>query len=259
MNAKIKVTAQINAAPNCVYPGMKEMIEKDISVPPKGTFNLPIWKPDLIFCGDVRWSPPFTIRYEPSTQVDITEVPIHTYAIRCTSIDDGKPCNPQQKCGGGYCVRGICTNSTLCFNDDCKCAPETEAQCTDNKRCVTLGAIHLGVKPKCNLSEECVTGYLNQTTGMCAKSPDQRDQENLIYWILIIIGLIVVPATAIILVFYFKTQSEEARQKRLQAETELVISQILKRNMKLEQSINGSTKSIDKSTLLEKRSNNSKG
>lgn len=91
-------------------------------------------------------------------------------------INDGEPCSSSNECGGGYCVRGICTNSDVCFNNDCKCSSD-EIQCLDNKRCVKKGIIPMDVKPECNMTQECITGYIDSETSLCAKSPAQLNAE----------------------------------------------------------------------------------
>lgn len=92
-----------------------------------------------------------------------------------TCLNDGMSCTIAQDCGSGYCIEGHCSNSESCFNNDCKCASD-EIQCNDNK-CVKKGVIPLDVKPKCNMDEECTSGYIDKESGLCAKSPNQMEEE----------------------------------------------------------------------------------
>ena len=90
--------------------------------------------------------------------------------------NDGGSCSLSNECGGGYCVRGVCSDSDVCFNTDCNCTSD-EIQCNDNKRCVEKYSVSIGVKPECNKPQECVTGYIEQKTELCAKSPTQIEEE----------------------------------------------------------------------------------
>jgi len=87
----------------------------------------------------------------------------------CTN--DGLSCSINADCGGGYCVEGICNNQSLCYHNDCKCSLD-KVQCSTNDKCVTKASLEVGSKPICRL-EECKTNYINQSTGECAKSPEQ--------------------------------------------------------------------------------------
>lgn len=80
-------------------------------------------------------------------------------------LNDGQNCTDSSQCGGAYCVRGYCSHSDSCFNNDCKCASD-EIQCGDNTQCVKKNSVQLGFKPVCRF-EECITGYLNKN-GACA-------------------------------------------------------------------------------------------
>jgi hypothetical protein len=95
-----------------------------------------------------------------------------------TCLNDGEFCNLSQECGSGFCIRGYCSASEDCFNNDCKCASD-EIQCTDNKRCMKISSVPIDVKPGCGLYQECVTSYMNATTGLCSKSPTQLQEEEI--------------------------------------------------------------------------------
>jgi len=82
-----------------------------------------------------------------------------------TCLNDGQNCTDSLQCGGNNCIRGLCSNSKVCFNNDCKCSSD-EIQCTDNTRCVKKNSVQLGFKPICNI-QECITGYTNKN-GACA-------------------------------------------------------------------------------------------
>jgi len=82
-------------------------------------------------------------------------------------LNDGQACNDSINCGGNNCVRGYCSNSKVCFNNDCKCNSTDEIQCNDNTNCVKINSVNLGFEPICRV-EECITGYINNKTGACA-------------------------------------------------------------------------------------------
>ena len=84
-----------------------------------------------------------------------------------TCLNDGQICNDSIYCGGDHCVRGYCSDSKACFNNDCKCNSTDEIQCNDNANCVKINSVELGFKPVCR-AEECKTGYINNKSGACA-------------------------------------------------------------------------------------------
>ena len=49
--------------------------------------------------------------------------------------NDGISCSLPNECGGNYCIESYCSNSEVCYNNNCKCATN-EIQCSDNKKCV---------------------------------------------------------------------------------------------------------------------------
>ncbi len=106
--------------------------------------------------------------------VNVTECEICPSKEIC--LNDGASCVNKNQCGGENCVEGRCSASENCYNNDCEC-DSNEVQCTDNKRCVKKFVIPLDNMPKCNLPEECVYEYINTTTGLCAKSPAQKQEE----------------------------------------------------------------------------------
>ncbi len=90
--------------------------------------------------------------------------------------NDGISCTNPQDCGSNSCVEGYCSNSALCYNNNCKCSAD-KIQCNDNKRCVTKGIVPLDVKPECNKSQECATGYIDPNSNLCTKSPSQLEAQ----------------------------------------------------------------------------------
>lgn len=130
-----------------------------------------------LFCNEYYFYDEYSIKYLDSEVVDVRPVEEKTYVSVCDGKDDGKLCDSSNECGGGYCVKGICTFSELCHNNDCDC-DSNEVQCTNNKQCVEKGIVRVDARPKCDLPEECETGYINEDTGLCAKSPSQIEEEN---------------------------------------------------------------------------------
>lgn len=147
-------------------------------------------------------------------------------------LDDGSPCTNPTACGGGFCVKGYCSNSETCFNGDCQCSSD-EIQCNNNKMCAKIKVVPVDVKPECNKPQECVTGYINLETGLCAKSPTQlQDEENqrlkeelvrkekemkfMVYTILGLIFLLLFGAGSI---FYLKKKHEKEKQRTIETKT----------------------------------------
>jgi len=149
---------------------------RDISLDPYGIYrihgtynqeNIP-FDPDSIY---------YEIHNIEERQITSSEfVKVCEQCLGQDCLNDGVACSSPQQCGGGYCVEGHCSTSSVCFNNDCKCSAD-EIQCTDNTRCVKKTVVPLDVKPSCNLSEECVSGYIDSGTGLCAKSPAQLQEE----------------------------------------------------------------------------------
>ncbi len=168
-------------------------------------------------------------------------------------LNDGVACTNLNECGGGYCVKGKCNNKETCYNNDCACSIN-ELQCTDNARCVKKGDTPIDVKPSCNLNEECITGYIDTKTNLCAKSPTQlRDEETqrlkeelvrkeaqtklMTYTIITLVSLIIIGS---ILIWYLKNKhenekqkteyakqkTEESKRKTLQKEMDVVVAKL---------------------------------
>lgn len=126
-------------------------------------------------------------------------------------LDDGSPCNKSSECGGGFCVEGYCSNSEYCYEKDCKCSAD-EIQCSDNMHCVKKGIIPIDVTPECGKDSECVTGYIDKKTGLCARSPNQIQQGGfIILGIVIIFGL---------LTLILRHKLEIEKRKRVEKEIE---------------------------------------
>lgn len=87
-------------------------------------------------------------------------------------LNDGVSCISNSECGGRFCVENYCSNSEVCFVNNCNCA-SNEIQCTDNKKCVKKDSIEFGVKPLCNMIEECKSytynSILNKNTSLTSK------------------------------------------------------------------------------------------
>lgn len=90
-------------------------------------------------------------------------------------LNNGDTCTKKEECGSNFCIRNVCSPDNNCYNNDCKCAAN-EISC-NNKTCVAKWAIPIDSKPSCNNDFECTTNYTNETTGRCAKSPSQLQEE----------------------------------------------------------------------------------
>ena len=148
-----------------------------------------------------------------------------------TCLNDGSPCQINSECGGTFCIKGICTDSERCYNNDCKCN-SNEIQCDDNKRCVMKNSIAIDTKTICEKNEECVTGYLNPVTKLCAKSPSQiqKEKEDILKqagYVLILLVLITLGGSSII--WFLKNKNEKERQK-----TEEVKQRTIQKEIELE-------------------------
>lgn len=158
-------------------------------------------------------------------------------------LNDGSICNSPNECGGNYCIGGYCSNSEICYNNDCKCSTN-EIQCSDNKRCVSKNSIALDTKTLCEKNEECISGYIDPLTKLCAKSPAQIQQEKenktqKIIFSIVALALIIVIGTGWALYLRNKRQkllieTEEAKQKTIQKEMELVVTKLHTKNLELE-------------------------
>jgi hypothetical protein len=149
-------------------------------------------------------------------------------------LNDGSSCSLSTECGGGYCVRGVCSNSEFCFDNNCKCTSD-EIQCDDNKQCVEKGVVPIDVKPECNKPQECNTEYIDSETGLCEKSPaqiqeeeNQKLKEELVqkekerrFMIYAILGLTFIFISGVSVIWYLKNKHEKEKQNTLQKEIEL--------------------------------------
>lgn len=90
-------------------------------------------------------------------------------------LNDGQACSTNLECGGEYCIEGRCNNKPFCFENKCNC-DSTKVQCEDNSKCVIKNTFELDQKPICS-PLECKTGYVDEGTGLCAKSPAQLAEE----------------------------------------------------------------------------------
>jgi hypothetical protein len=122
-----------------------------------------------------------TFRIVNDTSITFQKEPVEIGRI-CQSCNgnicsnDGIACQRAQECGGSYCVEGYCSNSEICFNNNCNC-PQDKIQCNDNKRCVPTGVVPNDIKPECGKYQECVSRYINTSDGLCEKSPTERAAE----------------------------------------------------------------------------------
>ncbi|MGV8151071.1 MAG: hypothetical protein ACP5NV_05065 [Candidatus Woesearchaeota archaeon] len=134
------------------------------------------------------------------------------------SVQLGGNCNENSQCPSGYCIRGCCSETGLCCNNDCNCS-EDEIQCSDNKTCVKKNEVSLGSKPACNIEECKSETYKNITRkyldgdGNCAEHPDITNarafdtQRNWLILIGVFIGIILIIFMYGMIV-YFKNKSE---------------------------------------------------
>jgi hypothetical protein len=128
---------------------------------------------------------PNSFRYDIHNPVDLSsqweEIDVFngTYCRQCLGVyclNNGVPCGSPAECGGGFCVEGYCSNSEVCFNNDCHCSGG-EVQCLNNRQCVPRGVVPVDSRPLCHNNLECNTSYIDPTTGLCAKSPTQLEEE----------------------------------------------------------------------------------
>jgi flagellar basal body-associated protein FliL len=158
-------------------------------------------------------------------------------------LNDGAICSNPTECGGNFCIEGVCSNSEKCYNNDCKCSTD-KIQCDDNTKCVLRNSIELDTKTICNKNEECVSGYIDPNTKLCAKSPSQiqkeKDEKNEgIVISIIVLSIIIVVGIGIYL--YLKNKNEEekqkteyAKQKTIQKQMEFVVTKLHTKNLELE-------------------------
>jgi hypothetical protein len=184
-----------------------------------------------------------------------------------TCLNDGSSCQLNIECGSSHCVRKYCSPTVTCYNDDCNCL-SNEVQCSDNKTCVEKAVVPLDVKPECNKPQECVTGYIDEETGLCAKSPSQIEEEKQVqeekekaeeeqrlkeeqaqkekervFFVISIIVFTFILLSGLAIILYLKIIYEEARQKTIQAEIDRENKLLEIENEKLEK-INRETEQI---------------
>jgi hypothetical protein len=93
-----------------------------------------------------------------------------------TCFNDGDTCSAAIDCGGRYCVENYCSSMKgVCYNGDCRCDSD-EVQCYNEDRCVKVEQIANGNSPSCR-KEECISQYIDNSTGHCQKSPEQLTEE----------------------------------------------------------------------------------
>lgn len=179
-------------------------------------------------------------------------------------LNDGSSCTNPMACGGKHCIEGYCSNSELCFNNDCKCALD-EIQCDDNERCVKKSIVPIDVKPECNKPQECITGYIDSDSGLCEKSPAQiqgeenqklkeemehqeriqkEEHQRLMdelaqkekekkFMMLSIIGLAFLIISGGVVIYILKNKTEKERQKTIRKEIELEAKKIESKEFEL--------------------------
>ena len=215
----LKINANVRSKYACSSPPLDFIITKNLTVPANDFIELPVENPLSYFfhCNEARWTEPYEIQYQDTEFVDVRLVEINHTKTVCDGKDDGVACNSPDECGGGHCIKGLCSNSDVCFNNDCKCKSD-EIQCDDNKRCVKKAVVPEDVKPECNKSQECVTGYINLETGLCAKSPAQLQTEKN----QTLTGIVLCILLGGITILYLRNKLEKERQKTIQKEIEKI-------------------------------------
>ncbi len=181
LNLSVSIKLNINAKNDPWCPphrrSQDQIITKELIIPASDFIEIPVEDPfNTRYCKNFRWTGVHEVQYQNTGPVYAELVEIEHKKEVCAGADDGAACTKPSECGGGYCVKGYCSNSETCFNNDCKCSAH-EIQCSDNTRCVMKSIISLDNRPKCAMSEECITGYINPNSGLCAKSPSQLNAE----------------------------------------------------------------------------------
>lgn len=175
LKVKIKINLNIKQKDWCdsYTEKMNSILEKELIVPGNDYVELPVVKPTTNFyCNEFRWTAPYEIQYENTDFVTVKPTTVENKTTVCLGKNNGYACISSNECGSKFCIEGYCSNTNTCYNNDCKC-PSNKIQCGDNGRCVLRNDIGTDSKPTCGLVQECKTGYIDQKTGNCAKSPTQ--------------------------------------------------------------------------------------
>lgn len=210
----------------------------ELKIPANSYIELPTEKPVTNhYCDEFKWTELVEVQYNETDQVEVKLTTIENKVLVCDGKDDGSSCNSPNECGGGFCVEGHCSNTEHCFNNDCQCAPD-EIQCVNNKQCVEKGVVPLDVKPKCGMDQECLSGYLNSESGLCAKSPAQintENEENRELYLFLGIGFTILCVIGIFTVLYYRHKSKKLDVAKIEAKYRKIQYEIERKNEEIEE------------------------
>ena len=119
-------------------------------------------------------------------------------------FNDGQECSLINECGGGYCVKGVCNSTNVCFGLNCNCT-QNQVQCF-NQICADKNAVEIGYEPTCNKAE-CKNYFFIDDSNKCAIPPEiikAKADEEFNNNLRIIITFILIAIIVIILIFVNK-------------------------------------------------------
>jgi hypothetical protein len=256
----LKLNLNVKSKTWCNPPSqqMNYVRSKELTIPANSFIELPIEKPMANhYCDGFKWNEIIEIQYLNSEDIQVKLTTIENKVLVCDGKDDGALCNSPNECGGGFCIEDHCSNTETCFNNECHCN-NNEIQCTNNKQCVQTKIIPLDVKPKCDLDEECISGYIDSETGLCAKSSaqitaeeEQRKKTNLI------LGIVFASLSLIGMFIYysFKHKSKKLDIAKIEAEYKKRQYEIEQKNKEIEELKSKSHRTQEESKRLESLSN----
>ncbi|MCB9362023.1 hypothetical protein H6504_01180 [Candidatus Woesearchaeota archaeon] len=177
IKAVLSSVVEVRDDPRCdAEPALKVI---DIEVGPNGMTKIPVRRTTgSIFCKAFRFTEPFNLTIKQDSNIKLELVDIEETRIVCSGKDDGASCELAGECGGGFCIRNVCTTSENCYNNNCDCAAD-ELQCLQ-KSCVKREAIPIGQAPTCGMDHECVSNYVDSMTGLCAPIPSAMTEGGIV-------------------------------------------------------------------------------
>jgi len=141
-------------------------------------------------------------------------------------------------------------------NKTCMTCTSKEIFCEKLNKCIKKNTVPLNVKPQCNLDLECTSNYINQETGLCEKSEEQKEKEKreqeererkeerekliekqehkervMKYGIIIIIILII----GIWIYFHFRNKKIQEERKKIEKEIKKIEAEMKKEKHNIKQ------------------------